>query len=65
MKNDKILTLLPGAIAIGIMTYLASTHVAARYFFDGAVVLSYIAVAALLVIASVDYRSEIRDQANR
>jgi hypothetical protein len=65
MKYDKVLSLLPAVIAIGGATYLASTHLAARYLVDGAMAVSYGAVVALLVIAAFDKRGGSRSYAKR
>jgi hypothetical protein len=65
MNTDKVLNLLPGIIAIGGVTYLASTHFAARYIIDGAMVVSYGAVVALLVMAAFDNRGNAKGYAKR
>jgi hypothetical protein len=65
MKNDTVLKLIPGVIAIGGVTYLALTHVSASYFSDGAVALGYAAVVALVVIAGLDYRGRSRSYVSR
>lgn len=65
MKTDKVIRVLPAVIALGGVTYLASTNPTARFLTEVAVAISYGAVVALVALAAVDYRSSARSYAKR
>ncbi|MDD3179995.1 MAG: hypothetical protein PHQ04_06540 [Opitutaceae bacterium] len=55
MNTDKVIKVLPGVVALGGMTYLASTDLPARYILGAVLAVSYGAVIALLALTAADY----------